>query len=425
MPWYYGVIFVFLLFTGCNNQPQIGQKIFDKEDEYILKGILAENNNSLKEAENTFSFLYNKTNKYIYFKELIKLNFYQNNYIKTIKLVDKFIEKYPQKELEVINYKIYSYIKMDKLNKALNLTFDILHRKRSLEIYKIVAFIYIQKKNYKEAIKYLKSVYSISKSPKVLSEMGDIFFKYLKNPNEAISYYQTHIRLYGCNILICTRLAEVYKFLYDYENLISIYKKLYLATGNNEYANKIVYIYLEQKKYQKAIKFVESHHLNKYLLYLIYKNKLEQTHNYRVAYKLYKMTRKNRYFFLYSVYKFEQSKKGLLNIRNLIYNLNFLIKKERNPVYLNYLGYILIDYDINVKRGVKLVKEAVKNNPSDEFLDSLAWGYYKLHKCKKAWKIILKIKEQDKEIEKHKKMIRRCYDIRKNNKKNKRKLKKK
>ena len=425
MPWYYGVIFVFLLFTGCNNQPQIGQKIFDKEDEYILKGILAENNNSLKEAENTFSFLYNKTNKYIYFKELIKLNFYQNNYIKTIKLVDKFIEKYPQKELEVINYKIYSYIKMDKLNKALNLTFDILHRKRSLEIYKIVAFIYIQKKNYKEAIKYLKSVYSISKSPKVLSEMGDIFFKYLKNPNEAISYYQTHIRLYGCNILICSRLAEVYKFLYDYENLISIYKKLYLATGNNEYANKIVYIYLEQKKYQKAIKFVESHHLNKYLLYLIYKNKLEQTHNYRVAYKLYKMTRKNRYFFLYSVYKFEQSKKGLLNIRNLIYNLNFLIKKERNPVYLNYLGYILIDYDINVKRGVKLVKEAVKNNPSDEFLDSLAWGYYKLHKCKKAWKIILKIKEQDKEIEKHKKMIRRCYDIRKNNKKNKRKLKKK
>jgi hypothetical protein len=57
-------------------------------------------------------------------------------------------------------------------------------------------------------------------------------------------------------------------------------------------------------------------------------------------------------------------------------------------------------------------------------LDSLAWGYYKLHKCFLAYKTINKISLKEKEILKHKKLIRRCYDIAKNNRKNKTKSKK-
>jgi hypothetical protein len=59
------------------------------------------------------------------------------------------------------------------------------------------------------------------------------------------------------------------------------------------------------------------------------------------------------------------------------------------------------------------------------YIDSLAWGYYKLHKCKIAWDIIKNIDTEDKEINKHKKLIKRCLDdFRKNYKKNERKLKK-
>ena len=87
-----------------------------------------------------------------------------------------------------------------------------------------------------EAINYLKSAYSINHSEKILAEMGDLFFKHLKRPNEAISYYQTHIRLYGCSELICKRLATIYRFLYDNENLIEIYKKLLKIFG--KYDNK-------------------------------------------------------------------------------------------------------------------------------------------------------------------------------------------
>ncbi|WP_022669583.1 tetratricopeptide repeat protein [Hippea alviniae] len=52
---------------------------------------------------------------------------------------------------------------------------------------------------------------------------------------------------------------------------------------------------------------------------------------------------------------------------------------------LNYLGYLYIDENFNVKEGVELVKKALKidkNNPY--YLDSLGWGYYRLKDYKKA-----------------------------------------
>jgi len=424
MPWYSGLIIVFLFLTGCTTQPTIGKKAFENEDQFIIKGILAEESNTTK-AINIFNNLYKKTDKYVYLAKVIQLNFDNKNYINTINLVDNFIKKYPKKSQEVINYKIYSYIRLNQLNKALKVAKDYLKENRNLEVYKIIAFIYIQKKEYNQAIKYLKSAYSISHSPEILAQMGDIFFKYLKKPNEAISYYQTHIRLYGCESLICNRLAEVYKFLYDYDNLSSLYTRMYKNTGEETYARKVVYIYLENGDYKKAINFIKKNNLNKNLLYLVYKTRLEDKETYKDAYKLYKITKKDKFFFLYSVYKFQQSKKGLMALNNVVANLELLIQRDRNPLYLNYLGYILIDYNINPKKGIKLVKEALEQKPnSPEFLDSLAWGYYKLKQCKKAYNIISKINLEDKEIFKHKKLIRRCYDSTKNNKQNKRKSKK-
>ncbi len=51
----------------------------------------------------------------------------------------------------------------------------------------------------------------------------------------------------------------------------------------------------------------------------------------------------------------------------------------------NNLGYILVDTDTEVERGVALLEKAVKKRPKNhEFLDSLGWGYYKLGRLKEA-----------------------------------------
>ena len=49
-----------------------------------------------------------------------------------------------------------------------------------------------------------------------------------------------------------------------------------------------------------------------------------------------------------------------------------------------YLKLHLIDHDIDIKRGIKYVKEALKiEQVSSFYKDSLAWGYFKLRQCKK------------------------------------------
>jgi predicted Zn-dependent protease len=427
MPWYYRLIllFVTIFIVGCGQQPQIGKKAIANEDELIIKAILAEQTNPDK-AKQILQKLYNETEKYVYLEEIIKVDYLNKNYNKVIKEVDKFEKEYPKYKFQVVKYKILSYLQLKKPDMALKIAKQAIKENRNVEMYKITAYIYINKKKYKKAIIYLKSAYSINHSAKILVQMGDLFFKYLKEPNEAISYYQTHIRLYGCEEIICNRLADIYASLYDYDNLIAIYKKLFYFTNEERYARKIVFLDTEQGKFEKAIKFIKKNRLNKNLLIAVNKEAFKTTQNYKYAYEVYKLADNLNYFFIYAVTKFEKSPKGFVNIKNLVSNLSFLISKERKPQYLNYLGYILIDYDINPKKGVKLVKEALQEVPNDEaYLDSLAWGYYKLHKCQKAYKIMQNIKSQDKEILKHKKLIRRCYEhFRKNHKKNRRKSKK-
>ena len=52
----------------------------------------------------------------------------------------------------------------------------------------------------------------------------------------------------------------------------------------------------------------------------------------------------------------------------------------------------MIDFDIDVKKGISLVKSALKTSPNNiAYLDSLAWGYYKLNRCKEALDIMKKV----------------------------------
>jgi len=66
-----------------------------------------------------------------------------------------------------------------------------------------------------------------------------------------------------------------------------------------------------------------------------------------------------------------------------------------------------------VKGGIELVKKALKVEPDSAFyIDSLAWGHYKLGECEKAYeemkKVIEKLGSEDKEIKTHWEKIEKC-----------------
>jgi tetratricopeptide (TPR) repeat protein len=84
-----------------------------------------------------------------------------------------------------------------------------------------------------------------------------------------------------------------------------------------------------------------------------------------------------------------------------------------NNLYTNYLGYILIDHEIDVQKGISYIKRVLQTQPNSAFyVDSLAWGYYKLGECKKAQKLMQKVAElgegSEPEVLKHKKAIDAC-----------------
>lgn len=90
----------------------------------------------------------------------------------------------------------------------------------------------------------------------------------------------------------------------------------------------------------------------------------------------------------------------LLGIGNIYTEANLFDKAEksyrqalkldpRNPGMMNDLAWFLINNDINVDEGLKLVQEALEDNPDDwNYLDTKGWGYYKQGRYEEALKVL-------------------------------------
>jgi tetratricopeptide (TPR) repeat protein len=67
---------------------------------------------------------------------------------------------------------------------------------------------------------------------------------------------------------------------------------------------------------------------------------------------------------------------------------NFRKALELNPnqaQVLNYLGYSLVDMNINLDEGLKMIQQAVEARPDDGYIvDSLGWAYYRMGRFEEA-----------------------------------------
>jgi hypothetical protein len=111
-----------------------------------------------------------------------------------------------------------------------------------------------------------------------------------------------------------------------------------------------------------------------------------------------------------AIYKYEFSKTK--NIEQIIKLFEESVYELDNSVYYNYYGYILIDHDINIYKGLELALKAYElNSKSPYIIDSVAWGYYKLKRCNEAKEWIDKITPEyleQKEFKIHYNQIKKC-----------------
>ena len=117
------------------------------------------------------------------------------------------------------------------------------------------------------------------------------------------------------------------------------------------------------------------------------------------------------------MFRFELAKDKQKVLKNVIANFELALSSGiNNSEFQNYYGYLLIDYNINIHKGIKLIKQALKTSPNNiAYIDSLAWGYYKINKCKEAYKLMKKVVSLtglgDSEIKQHWEKINRCKKI--------------
>lgn len=85
------------------------------------------------------------------------------------------------------------------------------------------------------------------------------------------------------------------------------------------------------------------------------------------------------------------------NYQDTEYYFDLLIKKDSsNHRAMNFLGYTLVEHDINFKKGNLLILKALQLEPSNlAYLDSKAWYYYKTKDYDNALKIMLYVEKEN------------------------------
>ncbi len=413
------ILFSFFLFLSACSQKsptpmKASQKAFDAEDTYIIFALRAEQVGDFKSAAKLFKKLYTKSSKkeyiYRYLKDKIILKEYQD----VITTVDN-ISKGSLSDPKLVRLKIIALIESNQLNEAKKIAVKLAKNTNAVEDYLLVSDVYTKSKEYDIALKYLEGAYVKDYNEKLLDKMAILLYVNLNRKKDAIADLESHIRIHGCSKLICNRLVSLYSYENNIDGLLWVYKRLYAKEKNEDIAQKIIQIYSYKREYVKLMDFLEENHIDDELLLQLYLSGKNYKKASQLALKLFNENGDYGYLGQSAIYKYESYKGDISKqeLQSIIEDLQRVVQYDKNTLFMNYLGYILIDHEIDVKKGLKYIQEVLKKEPdSAYYLDSLAWGYYKLGECYKAKKIIAKVMKleggNEPEVVEHFHVINKC-----------------
>lgn len=419
------IFLIILIFSSisCAKQPHIiaPTQIQNQEGLYIMLALDSQtkknSNNSLKYYEK----LYNLTKKETYLKKAIVYSYKTKQFQDMYKLSHIALKQFP-KNIDFYSQQIIvSLLAQNKVNIALKRALKLLKKFKTATNYEIIANIYYAKKDYKNSLTFYESAYAQNQNERTLLKLTNVLYSYLNKKDVALAYLETFVQTKGCTGAVCNRLMLIYQEQGNIDGMLSILNRLY-----NKYKNKAslhkttlfiqnsIESLLEKKDIKQAIKFLEKTKINNTKLINLYYQNSQLKEALKLTIKLYRKTKKPELLGKIAMYRFELAKDKRKVMKNVIANFELALSSGiNNASYQNYYGYLLIDFDINVKKGISLVKRAIKTAPNNiAYLDSLAWGYYKLKKCKDALSIMSKVIRvtglKDKEIKLHWDKIGKC-----------------
>jgi len=387
----------------------------------VLMALDFENQNKLYESRDLLQLLFAQYEQYEYLKKILSLSIRIGDFDTVLTLTAKYKHIFKEHEEKLRRLEIMALIKSKQDQLALMFAKDLLDKFNNSINYETVATILYSQQRFKESLAYFESAYASNKKAATLLNLVNVLYAYLDQRKTAISYLETYIGLNKCDdIEVCDRLLLYYQEDKNIDGMLSILKKIYKKYKDDidkkaklEKVEQAIVSILKIQDINKAIEFLELNGIENVDLLSLYHQSKQYKKALILTKKLLKLTDDNKYLAQLAILQYETAlnKDDILN--TVIANFEIALKTVQNHQYYNFYGYILIDHNKDISKGIYWVKEALKKDPTNiAYQDSLAWGYYKNKTCKKARKIMDKIKAEigldDPEVKKHYEAIRGC-----------------
>jgi len=387
------------------------------EDELIVKGLFFSEHKAYEESRKAFGRLYDMTREPIYlFREMTAALLGRTHISESIERLKVYDAEHPN-QLKVKRLLIPLYLTNQRIDEAKKEASFLLERSDKPSDLDLASNAYLYSGDFKKAVALLERAYVKSNNEDVLLRMAEIMDEYTGERKRAIQLLETHRRL---NIVtsndVYFKLLSLYVKENDVDGVLGIYLALYENDKSKLYVDKIIQAYAFKGDVDGAIAFLEKHQEGLKTLFQLYKSKKEFKKARRLARKFYEKENDPRWLAEVAILTYEDAKdkndKKMIDRVVKIFD-RALAQGVDDSIYLNYYGYTLIDKDIDVKKGMRILKEALKQQPNNTYyLDSLAWGYYKEGECDKAYALMERVVAQEglkePEIAEHWEAIKKC-----------------
>ena len=386
------------------------------EDELIIRGLLYDEYKAYDNSYQVYKKLFDDTGEEVYlFREATAALMSRNHVSESITRLKSWDVAHPDR-IEVKRLLIPLYLTIRQVKNAKKEADILLEQSNELVDLDLASNSYLYAGNFKRALELLTRIYEEMPRESILLRMSEIMDQFTDERLKAIQLLETHRRMNITSNDVYLKLLDLYQKQRDVEGILETYKALYTQDDNELYLKKIIDVYIYKRDIDSAIAFLEETKAKDELLYELYKTKRYFVKALALAEKLYSEDNNAKWIAEKGVLLFEKSedKNDKKMIGSVIAQFEKAVKLGNDDsIYLNYYGYTLIDKEVDVKKGMQIIEDALVQQPNNTYyLDSLAWGHYKNRDCGKAYTLMKRVVDEEgleqSEISEHWQAIKQC-----------------
>ena len=386
------------------------------EDELIIRALLYDEYNAYENSYQAYKKLYDDTGAEIYlFKEATSSLMSRTHILESITRLKIWDKKNPDR-IEVRRLLIPLYLTIRQVKNAMIEAEYLLEQSKEPMDLDLASNSFLYSGNFKRAVELLTRVYETVPREEILLRMTEIMDEFTGERKKAIQLLETHRRMNIVSNDVYIKLLTLYQKEKNIDGILETYKALYMQDNDQQHLMKIIDAYVYKRDIDGAIVFLEKDQSRNDILYELYKTKKYFSKALALVDELYNEDKNSKWIAEKGVLLFENSedKNDKKMIEDVISHFEKAIELGNDDsIYLNYYGYTLIDKEVNVKKGIDVIENALIQQPDNiYYLDSLAWGYYKVRDCDKAYKLMKRVVDEEgleeEEIIEHWDAIRQC-----------------